>query len=594
LIPRITKQIAYFCLMLVTASLLIEVIIQFFLPQDIVPVISEPAYGIPRAPLANLDIDMSNHRNYPLYHIITNSKRIRSQKEIPYSKPSETYRILCLGDSVFFGIGVNNNELFSNHLENLLNVSKNKTRYEVINASAVGWGLLEYATFLKNEGYKYSPDLVILSIYPDDIRQNFVDFISWERLESFEETIILKDPQIVFDSSWSIPKIIRNLRQLPFFKEITQNSHLFYFVRKRLSLKVHLTRKPLIKKKRLDSFLQSIKFQGYEKITWQFDQFLLNLPRFENNPIDFFSKFNKEDSLKAEANTVLYHYMVNHLVNIIQDMGAKPLVVHSPVQKETLKMTKTKPMPILKNKISAPLQLFLLKKFTRAQINFKTKIFFPHDNHWTPSGHRLVAWVLYNFIVHNIPDMNLSSIANIVNIFKPDMKEELNKANSRISEMLETDPFIIFLEGMRYKNLNQLDKAKRSLHDYLAIEAKDYDAYFQLGLIYLIEKKYTEAEDNFFKALENSHVLEKNKILSFYIYAKKIGKVWSFIQKGDFNKAVPYLEELTQLPGRFQEEANNMLALYYLKQGDMGRAIYYKNRNKADINFNDFLKNKMK
>jgi hypothetical protein len=36
-----------------------------------------------------------------------------------------------------------------------------------------------------------------------------------------------------------------------------------------------------------------------------------------------------------------------------------------------------------------------------------TSILFPHDNHWTPAEHRLVVWVLYDFIVKNIPDMNI-------------------------------------------------------------------------------------------------------------------------------------------------------------------------------------------
>jgi len=439
--PRFIKQLVVFCFTLVASCFLLEGAIRYFLPQDIIPIIKGPAFGIPTAPLVNLDIDMINQGNFPPYHIFTNHGRIRSRRNFQYSKPPDTYRILCLGDSIFFGYGVNNDELFSSHLEKLLNGSDNLTRYEVINASAGGWGLLEYATFLKNEGYKYSPDLVIFSIHSDDFRQKFVDFISWEGLESFEKTITLKGPEIVLDSSWSIHQTMMKLRQFPFFSEITRYSQLFYLVRKRLQPLVQSSRPSLIdKSKQLDNFLKSIDFKGYDKTIWKFEKFELNLERLENNPIKKNSKNNNEGILKAEANTVLYYFMINYLVNMVRDLEAKPLIVHSPTLMETLKMVASPQIPILKNQIPSVLQLFFLESFIKAQIKLDVPIFFPSDNHWTPAGHRLVAWILYNFLAKNMPNMNLSPKPKILNPFSFDNTVSLKKTNARIAKLLELNP----------------------------------------------------------------------------------------------------------------------------------------------------------
>jgi hypothetical protein len=64
----------------------------------------------------------------------------------------------------------------------------------------------------------------------------------------------------------------------------------------------------------------------------------LNLDQFENNLYEFYYKHNKVNPLKAQADIVLYHYLISYLVSIIRDMGVEPLTVHIPTQTEALKM----------------------------------------------------------------------------------------------------------------------------------------------------------------------------------------------------------------------------------------------------------------
>jgi tetratricopeptide (TPR) repeat protein len=546
--------------------------VRYFLPQNILPIITEPAFGIPNSLRANLDVNIINHRHYPPYRVITNQNRIRHQKNFRYSKTPGVYRILCLGDSILFGPGVNNDEVFSFYLEKLLNGHRTKSYYEVINVSSPGWGPLEYFKFLKNEGYKYSPDLVIFSIISDDIRQNFVDHISWEHLKSFNKTISLKTPKVVLDSNWSIPQILMKFRQLPLFEEITRHSHVFSLIRKRLNMIYRHSRLLLIENsKRLDNFLGSIDFQGYDSVTWIFERFKLELPRYKDNTIEFFSKFNNEKPLKVEANTVLFHFLINQLVNTIQDMGAEPLIIRPPYYTETLKMHESKQNNILKNKTPPVFQLFFSEPFTQSQMSFKVPLFFPHDNHLTPAGHRLIASLLYNFLIKNIPIINSQHTTKPQNYLDPKMEEQLRKANNRITEKLESDIFWKFVQGLRYRNINQLDKAKETLLNYLDMRPKDSEAHYQLGMIYWSENSFAKALEHF-KISKKGYPTEQAKYDYTYQHTQLFSKAWNFRNNNQDDNALAILQEAIELEGPFLGAVYNLSGSIHSKKGNLAKA----------------------
>ena len=91
-----------------------------------------------------------------------NSKGLRD-REYPYKKPAEVRRILVLGDSYAWGYGVADNEVFTEVIED--DLQKNNSRWEVLNAGVSGWGTDQEYLFLINEGFKYSPDIVVLAFF---------------------------------------------------------------------------------------------------------------------------------------------------------------------------------------------------------------------------------------------------------------------------------------------------------------------------------------------------------------------------------------------------------------------------------------------
>jgi hypothetical protein len=85
--------------------------------------------------------------------------------ETPYAKPSGTFRILNLGDSVAMGWGVREQDTYGRQLEALLNDKGNgAVRYEVINAGVPGWNPENELAYLQAEGLKYQPDLILLDL----------------------------------------------------------------------------------------------------------------------------------------------------------------------------------------------------------------------------------------------------------------------------------------------------------------------------------------------------------------------------------------------------------------------------------------------
>lgn len=100
----------------------------------------------------------------------SNSKGIRGSPEFAYEKPAGVTRIVVLGDSFTFGEEVGDDETYSHYLQALLSDS------EVLNLGIHGYGHDQMLLYLKEEGLKYRPDIVLLGFMPDDMERNVLSF----------------------------------------------------------------------------------------------------------------------------------------------------------------------------------------------------------------------------------------------------------------------------------------------------------------------------------------------------------------------------------------------------------------------------------
>lgn len=104
-------------------------------------------------------------RNIPQWQATTMGYKLTINRlglrgpEYPYEKPPNVRRLLLLGDSYAWGYGVGDEEHLARRLEDRLD------NWQVINTGVSGWGTDQQLLFLKHEGVRYSPDVVVVAFF---------------------------------------------------------------------------------------------------------------------------------------------------------------------------------------------------------------------------------------------------------------------------------------------------------------------------------------------------------------------------------------------------------------------------------------------
>ena len=98
------------------------------------------------------------------YRVIVehNSMGLRSP-EVPERKPPDKVRTLVLGDSMTYGLGVENDETYSARLEQF------HPDLEVINGGVPAYSTGEELLFLQELGFDLSPDIVLIGFFWNDL-----------------------------------------------------------------------------------------------------------------------------------------------------------------------------------------------------------------------------------------------------------------------------------------------------------------------------------------------------------------------------------------------------------------------------------------
>jgi len=85
-------------------------------------------------------------------------------------KTPGTYRIMVIGDSFTFGQSVNLEEAYPKQLERILKLEN--ISCEVINCGTIGYNMWQYFEVLKRKVLLYSPDVVVLGLFLNDISES--------------------------------------------------------------------------------------------------------------------------------------------------------------------------------------------------------------------------------------------------------------------------------------------------------------------------------------------------------------------------------------------------------------------------------------
>jgi len=95
--------------------------------------------------------------------ITTNNLGLRGDHDITYDKPKNIKRILIIGDSYTFGAFVETRKAYPQMLEHIM--EKLDSNYEVINAGFGGFNADDIYVWLRNEGVKFNPDIIIYGFF---------------------------------------------------------------------------------------------------------------------------------------------------------------------------------------------------------------------------------------------------------------------------------------------------------------------------------------------------------------------------------------------------------------------------------------------
>jgi hypothetical protein len=264
--------------------------------------------------------------------------------EIEYAKPPDTFRILVLGDSFAMATQVAENQIFAVRLAERLNETGADTRFETVNAGTAGWSTANEYAWLKTEGYRYQPDLVLLMFYiGNDPWDNEDDQVSANRGRARQ-----RRPS----RFWPIDEARQALRDISLLYNVFETGVLVKLQAPRLPAQATARREP--------------------------------------NP----GRVTGGDSRAAGwAASQLY---LSQLSGYCAEIGARLLVVGIPRKRDVSAATRTAE-PLRLRDINDRLgvaHIDLLEPFRAQPEDARERLYWREDLHWTAEGHDLAAQVV--------------------------------------------------------------------------------------------------------------------------------------------------------------------------------------------------------
>lgn len=100
-------------------------------------------------------------------------------REYSRRKPPQVFRVIGLGDSVTFGVGVPRERVFLKVAEEVLNRDGDSQRFEVLNLGVPGYNSAMMAALLEERTAEWEPDLIVIEFCRNDF--NLPNFLWTER-----------------------------------------------------------------------------------------------------------------------------------------------------------------------------------------------------------------------------------------------------------------------------------------------------------------------------------------------------------------------------------------------------------------------------
>lgn len=362
--------------------LLVEAVLRFFGP--VLPgeystgtfLTTHPVYGRFHVPSFDGWVRTSEFTS----HVAINSLGLRGP-ERPYAKPAGVRRVLVLGDSFTEAAQVDEPDGVVSRLDRGLN-ARGTERYEVLNGGVGGWGTGQELLYLRDEGYRYEPDLVVVMLYlGNDVYDN-----SWA-LQGRPSNP--KEPYFTFGADGSFePMAFRNRKPddtLPLVDALREHVMLWNVFETGVLQKLSDSQDEAdLRANRFNlnkMIIHSVKPSERQDDAWRITLTLLQRIR----------QFDDERGIRTAIVAVPAAFQVygTDWDELLQANKLKPD-----------EWSATRPNEVLaasSEMIGAPL-LDLLPPL-RAAADGPARLYFPINQHWTAMGHAVAAPAVEDFLV---------------------------------------------------------------------------------------------------------------------------------------------------------------------------------------------------
>lgn len=181
----------------------------------------------------------------------TDSHGFRSP-EVSVQKPAGQIRVMILGDSSAFGFKVGDRETFGAYLVKMLRQKHKGKDIVLVNTAVSGWTTYQAKTFMKEKGWKFSPDIIIIA-FNDDGQPEWKEDV--ERAPSPGITPLLR---ILYKSN-----IYLSLKKIVINSQVKRNPSFTFWPKEREG-KTRVTPRQL--RKNIDEILTEAKKRGSQVI----------------------------------------------------------------------------------------------------------------------------------------------------------------------------------------------------------------------------------------------------------------------------------------------------------------------------------------
>src|SRR5262249_36197114 len=144
----------------------------------------------------------------------------------PLVRPSDKqYRVLMLGDSFTEGVQVGEGDVVSAQLERI------DPRLEVLNAGVGGYGTVQEYLYLRNEGLRFRPDLVLVMFFVTDLDDTCLSYDGGFGPRPYAE---LHGRNVEIVERLDPTAFQRFIIPIPFGVWLSRHSYLYYFLNTRV------------------------------------------------------------------------------------------------------------------------------------------------------------------------------------------------------------------------------------------------------------------------------------------------------------------------------------------------------------------------